>query len=293
MSNIHGNTEMSFADLHRQSLPLVVANIWDAGSAAICQRLLSSGSQRHRSDRQQAVAPVALATSSAALAWSLGFADGDQLPVAEMLAAIQRIQRVITLPLSVDIELGYSDNVDQVAELVAQLCDLGVVGINIEDGNQPVALLCEKIAAIKLLLADNIFVNARTDVWLQGLVPEKEQLAETIQRATLYCAAGADGLFVPGVADLNVCGALSEQCSLPVNIMCGGLNELNHQQPGFYASMGVRRLSFGPSPFLACYQVLSDQFIQLNTGSFCAGEGGISLDYAEMNALFSQMGAIK
>jgi len=298
MSDFSGNTGMSFdglsfAELHQQPLPLVVANIWDAASAAICQRLISPNGQANSRNAQTDVAPVALATSSASLAWSLGFADGEQLPVAELLGAIQRIQRVITLPLSVDIEMGYSGDVRRVAELACRLRELGVVGINIEDGDQPVALLCEKVAAIKAQLGEDVFVNARTDVFLRGLVPEAERLAETVRRGECYRKAGANGLFVPGIVDSQVCVAVSEQCLLPVNIMLGDAGSLHHDQLAAYAAMGIQRLSLGPAPFLACYQALSNQFVSLMASRSFVGEGkaqqvGEPLEYAAMNALFGR-----
>ena len=112
------NTAAHFRQLHRAATPLVLPNAWDAVSARLFE---SAGA-------------AAIATTSAGLAWSLGCADGRELPVDEAVGAVARIARVLTVPLSVDIENGYSDDPKAVVEFVRRLLDLGVTGINIEDG---------------------------------------------------------------------------------------------------------------------------------------------------------------
>ncbi|WP_267960091.1 isocitrate lyase/phosphoenolpyruvate mutase family protein [Shewanella sp. AS16] len=144
----------TFTLLHSHRVPLLLPNAWDAASAALLQ---------------MAGAP-AIATSSAALAWSLGYADGGALPRAALLHAVEGIMRVSKVPVSVDIEDGYSHEPRAVAALVADLLALGVVGINLEDGCRPPALLVDKIGAIRASASSReVFINARTDVYLRDL----------------------------------------------------------------------------------------------------------------------------
>ena len=136
----------TFRQLHSGTEILLLANAWDAGSA----RLIESLGAR------------ACATSSAGVAWSLGYPDGDAAPVAEVIAAVGRIARAITTPLSVDIEGGYATDLAQVEALVRALVDLGVVGVNIEDGGAEPDLLATKIEAIKRTARSSgadLFVN--------------------------------------------------------------------------------------------------------------------------------------
>ena len=221
--------------LHHQTPPLLLATIWDPASAVLAQQ---QGAK-------------ALGTSSAALAWSLGYTDGQQLPVAELLAAVKRILRVIQLPFTVDIEQGYSNEPSQVAELVCQLTELGVAGINIEDGSAEPQLLCAKIRACRSLLAGRaLFINARTDVYLAQLATGPEAVTECRRRLALYQEAGADGAFVPGLTDLALAKQLSQHSSLPLNLMAwpevATIEDLT--------AAGVRRLSAGPALFVHSYQ---------------------------------------
>ncbi|MDR7333185.1 isocitrate lyase/phosphoenolpyruvate mutase family protein [Roseateles asaccharophilus] len=218
---------MNFRQLHQGPDLLKIANVWDAGSAALVQSL----------DVQ------ALATTSAGLAWALGYADGNHLPIAEHAAAIRRIARVARVPLSVDSEAGYSDDPAAVAANVMQLVDAGAVGINLEDGAGAPALLCRKIEAIKAAAAHagvDVFINARCDVWLRNLAPGRA-VDEVLLRARDYAAAGADGLFAAGVTAPADIQALVQGQPLPLNVMARptlpGLAELRQ--------LGVRRLSAG------------------------------------------------
>jgi len=255
----------SFFALHQQPAPLLLINIWDPASAVLAQQ---QGAK-------------ALGTSSAALAWSLGYADGQQLPVAELLAAIQRILRVIQLPLTVDIEQGYSDDPLQVAELVYQLADLGVAAINIKDGTATPELLCTKIRACRHLLNGRaLFINARTDVYLAQLATDQEAITECIRRLELYKEAGADGAFVPGLTDLAVAKQLSQHCSLPLNLM--GWPESATVED--LTAAGVKRVSAGPALFLQSYQAYQQavlSFLQLKALTEA------SVNYAHLNSLFT------
>ena len=216
-----------FHALHADGL-LRLPNAWDAGSARLAQ----------------AAGARAIATSSAAVAWAHGWPDGDLLPVELLLQTTRAVAGATDLPVTMDIEGGYSDEPARVGELVTELIEAGAVGINIEDGSKDPALLCAKIAAARAA-ADKagvaLFVNARIDVWLRGLAPAGERVAETLARAARYRAAGANGLFAPGITDTDEIAALVAGTDLPVNVLAWtGLPDADRLQ-----ALGVRRLSAG------------------------------------------------
>src|ERR1700683_1449426 len=146
----------SFRDLHQPPALLVLPNAWDAGSARLIESLGAK----------------AIATTSAGVAWARGYPDGNALPTEELLSAAREIRRVIRVPLSVDVEAGYSDDPRSVARLTARLLAGGASGINIEDGADPPELLCRKIKAVRKQAVGakaDLFINVRTDVYLRGL----------------------------------------------------------------------------------------------------------------------------
>jgi 2-methylisocitrate lyase-like PEP mutase family enzyme len=255
-----------FRQLHAEGL-LLLANAWDAGSARLIESL----------------AAPAIATTSAGVAWAHGYADGDQLPVSHLLAAVAEIRRVVNVPLSVDVEGGYSDEPDLVADAVVRLVQNGVSGINLEDGGSDPELLCAKIAGIKRACAQHgvdVFINARTDVYLRQLAPADERIEATLHRAALYRAAGADGLFVPGVTDAEEIRALAAQAQLPLNVML----RPNLPSPQALLELGVRRLSAGSSLAESVYghlQQRAKEFLQNGVAMPSLG-----LSYPELNALF-------
>src|ERR1700749_2643329 len=147
-----------FHSLHQQSTPLILPNAWDAASARIFENLGAK----------------AIATTSAGVAWSLGYPDGRIVPAKEHAQLAERIVRIIKVPLSVDFENGYSDAPSQVAENIKPLLDAGVAGINIEDGTDAPSLLASKIEAIRKAAqsyGSELFINVRTDVYLAALTP--------------------------------------------------------------------------------------------------------------------------
>lgn len=255
-----------FKQLHHAAAPLLLANVWDPASAVLVQG---------------AGAP-ALATSSAAFAWALGYADGSHLPRSETMAAISRIARVIKVPLTVDMEDGYSDDPEAVADIVAEAVDNGACGINIEDGGKDAESLARKIAAIKRRpQGQQVFINARTDVYLRGLAQGDAAVAMSLERLRLYADAGADGAFVPGLAEPAATARIAQGIALPLNLML---------VPGMPAiaqlhAAGARRFSAGPSLFRAAYghalglaqRLQTDQSVD---GLFDSGE----VTYASMNA---------
>jgi len=218
-----------FKQLHQENQVLVLGNVWDAQSAKIAQ---DAGFK-------------ALGSSSHAIANLLGYDDGEQISVDEILFMVERIVKAVDIPVSVDFEAGYSDDPDTVAKYVQQLADLGVVGINLEDGKvvdskrklQDALVLANKIKAIKAN-TPHMFVNARADTYT---TKHPQALEESIRRATLYEEAGADGLFIPLVETKEDIQKIVSSTHLPLNIfLTDKLPDLEtlHQ-------LGVKRLSHG------------------------------------------------
>ncbi len=228
-------TAQRLRELHRGTELLVLPNAWDAASAAVVQH---------------AGAP-AVATTSAGVAWSCGWPDGDQLPADEMLGAVRRIVRVIDVPLTVDAEEGCSDDPAEVAAFVAKLVDAGVSGINIEDGSKSPDLLVAKLRAIRDTLGDrDLYINARTDVYLRGMASGDAAVTEVLARARRYIEAGADGMFVPGVSATEEIRRVAEGIApAPLNVMLVA-NLPSHAE--LYAA-GARRLSAGIALSLDAY----------------------------------------
>lgn len=226
-----------FRKLHSNNQTLFLINVWDAASAAIAQ----------------AAGSVALATSSASLAWANGYADGNTLPQDVLLSAVSRILRVSKVPLTVDIEGGYSESPKEVAGLVRCLVELGVAGVNIEDGCHSPDLLVEKITTIRSHSEmETVFINARTDVYLHGLVTAEKCLEESIERLNKYIASGADGVFVPAMTFPIDIATFASSVAAPLNIMVSGdpdnLEELINARAG--------RVSLGPATFIDAYSTL-------------------------------------
>jgi 2-methylisocitrate lyase-like PEP mutase family enzyme len=212
----------TFYQLHHQNTPLVIANAWNVKSAQVIEQ---SGF-------------AAIATSSGAISNSLGYEDGEKMPFNELLYILQRIKSGTNIPLSVDMERGYTNDLNELADHIQRLADIGVAGINLED-NQGEDLYLKKLSAIKNQLEKNnhkLFINARTDGFLQKV---DSPIETTIRRAKLYQEAGADGLFVTGISDVQTIKEIASSVSLPLNVV---------GSPGLFsfkalAEIGVRRIS--------------------------------------------------
>jgi 2-methylisocitrate lyase-like PEP mutase family enzyme len=223
----------TFHQLHYQSQPLMLANVWNAKSAQIAE---SSGFK-------------AVATSSGAIAESLGYKDGENIPFAELLYIVQRIKASISIPLSVDMERGYTDDLELLNKHIQQLIDTGVVGINLEDA-QGEDIYLKKLNSIKNYLVktnQQLFINARTDGFLQKL---PSPLETTINRAKLYKEAGTDGLFVPGVLDTEFIKKIVSSTPLPVNVV----NANKTVSITALADCGVKRISMAVLLYKATYR---------------------------------------
>ncbi len=226
----------TFLQLHQQVNPLLLGNVWDVTSAKTFER---NGYK-------------AIATSSRAVAHSMGYEDGENIPFELLLQTVKRIVAHINIPLSVDMEGGYCRTITGIIENIDRLYDLGIVGINIEDavvhgnGELQAADDFQKIlSSITNHLArgnKNLFVNARTDSFL---VKHSSPLAETIKRAKAYANAGASGIFVPFIFAQNDIRQVVDATTLPVNVLC------MPQLPGFkeLSLLGVKRISMGNAPF--------------------------------------------
>jgi 2-methylisocitrate lyase-like PEP mutase family enzyme len=231
----------AFRALHVRGAPLVLANVWDAGSAKAVS----------------AAGAPALATSSWAVAAAQGFGDGEQVPLDFAMGNLARITAAVDVPVSVDLERGYGDTAQAAGETFAKALAAGAIGCNIEDSLADGALRdtaaqAARIGAMRAAAeraGTRAFLNARSDVFFQtsAELHDAAMVAAIVERARAYADAGADGLFAPGLADLALIARLVEASPLPVNIMVTG------GAPGLadLAAAGVARISQGPAPYLA------------------------------------------
>jgi len=259
-----------FRQLHHTSTPLLLPNAWDAGSARVVE---SCGAQ-------------AIATTSAGLAWSRGYADGGALPASVLLGAVAEIARVLSVPLSVDMEAGYGTEPAVIAENAFALASAGAVGINLEDGNDRPEVLCERIAAVKrgaTRAGVDLFVNARTDVYLKALAPPERAVEESISRGLKYREAGADGLFVPAIVAPASIRQVVAAVPLPLNVLVWAklppVSEL--------AGLGVHRVSTGSGISSAVHGLTRRAARQFLGGAGYEAIFEGAMPYAELNALFA------
>jgi 2-methylisocitrate lyase-like PEP mutase family enzyme len=237
------NSFETFLQLHQNSTPLLLGNIWDVNSAQIFE---ANGYK-------------AIGTSSHAVAKSLGYEDGEKLPFETLLHLAKRVVESVRIPFSVDMEGGYSRTIDGIIENIKKLHDAGVVGLNMEDTIagatrqlQPVTEFQKILSAVSGHISRNnlkMFLNIRTDGFLLGM---PTALAETITRINSYKNAGADGIFVPGITSKEDIKEVVKATTLPINVMCmPGL-------PGFdeLESLGVKRISMGGFFFNKAYETI-------------------------------------
>lgn len=233
------------ASLHVKGDPLVLYNAWDAGSASAIR---DTGS------------PV-IATSSWAVAAAQGYGDGESIPFAFVEQLIARITAAVDVPVTVDVEGGYSDDPHVCAANIARLMDHGVVGINFEDrivhgaGLHGIDAQCARIAAIRAMAEARgvpLFINARTDLFLGSGIKPPDGIAEAKQRAVAYARAGASGFFVPGLVDLSAIRELCDSVELPLNVMTMPGLSAAHE----LANAGVARISHGPGAYLLAIEAI-------------------------------------
>ena len=233
--------------LHHPGWPLVLVNVWDVASAVVVQR----------------AGLPAIATSSSAVASTLGYPDGEQIPADEMLAAVERITDRVALPVTADLEAGYAAEPVDVAQTALALLETGAVGLNLEDGIDPrtgslrtVADAADRIRAAREAAREfgvPLVINARTDVFLEAGNASEEVLVEGIARLAAYRDAGADCLFPIGVRGPDEIRRLASELGHPVNVLAGpgapSVAELGE--------LGVARVSLGGGPQRAALGALA------------------------------------
>lgn len=238
-----------FRALHVPGRPLMLFNVWDAGSA---REVATRGA-------------VAIATGSWSVAQAHGAEDGEELALDLVLANLARIVAATGLPTTLDLEAGYGGSAHEVGLTCARLIGCGAIGCNIEDGvpGQTVLRRAEeqagRLAAARSAFDGSgvpAFLNARTDGFFAA-APDADAdavLHDTLRRARAYAEAGADGLFVPGVTDERMIARLVEGSPLPVNVMVGAGTPPRAR----LAELGVARISHGPRPYVLAMRALGD-----------------------------------
>jgi len=262
----------AFVALHVPGQPVLLPNAWDAASARIVEQ----------------AGAAAIATSSAAVAWSLGRADGNVMSRDEAVGAVARIAAAVDLPVTADVETGYGDGDDALATTVRALIEAGAVGLNLEDsGGDPLWSIDEAAHRVQVVRAAAdaagvpLYLNARTDVYLAEVGEPDGRFDETVRRAEAFLAAGANGIFVPGVADRDLIARLTSAIPAPVNILVGPRSP----SVADLAAAGVGRISTGSSLAASMFGMLRRTVTQLlATGDVGVLAGGIP--YGDMNELF-------
>jgi 2-methylisocitrate lyase-like PEP mutase family enzyme len=264
-----------FRQLHTRR-PLILPNAWDAASARVIEQ---AGAQ-------------AIATTSAAVSWTLGRGDGQKVTREEMIQVIRFITRTVEVPVTADIEGGYgTGSAQDIAETVRQVVAAGAAGINLEDtpGLNGETLLAPEVHAERIRAAresasaagGDLVVNARIDVYLFQVGAPETRFDETVRRAKIYRAAGADCLFVPGVRDAETIGALVRAIDGPVNVMAGP----GSPDVAELGRLGVARVSLGPAVALAALAATRQAAREvLEHGTYRSLEQ--SLPFGEVNGLF-------
>jgi len=267
-----------FRRLHDGPGLLVVGSAWDPGSAVIFER---EGFE-------------AIATSSAGVAFSLGYPDGERVPRDEAFAAIARMVRATRLPVSADVEMGYGRTPQEVSDSCRGVLEAGAIGVNLEDASgdpahplvEP-AVQVEKIRAVRAMSAAfgvPLVINARTDGYLLQLGDGAARFADAVRRANLYRAAGADCLFVPGVTERATLARLVRAIDGPLNVLATKgappVPEL--------AALGVRRVSQGSGPARAALATTRRVARELRSQGSYASYTLDAIDYAEANRLFER-----
>jgi len=260
--------------LHRPGHPIVFVNVWDCASA----RILEAGG-----------AP-AIATTSAGIAFSRGYPDGQRIPRNLMLEEVTRIAASVSVPVTADLESGYGSSPEALESLATDALEAGAVGLNLEDHVGPreaplvdVALQLEKLKALREASARRgvaVVINARTDAFLRGLGSPSEMFDETIRRGRAYRDEGADCVFVPGVTDAAVIGRLVREIDAPINVLAVA----GSPPIADLARLGVARVSLGSGPARAALTLLQRIAGELtHDGTYSALEG--ILPHARVNEL--------
>lgn len=261
--------------LHRRGNPVILFNVWDAVSARIVEEL----------------GFPAIATTSAGIAFLEGFADGQRISRDRMLAGVERVTRVVHVPVTADLEAGYGDTPEDAAETARGAIDAGAVGLNFEDALDErelygLAAQCARIGAMRNAAAKigvPLVINARTDVFLGGIgESDAWRLEESVRRCNAYLRAGADCAFVPGVTDEHTIAKLAASIEGPLNVLAGAASP----SVAKLAQAGVARISVGSAPIGYVMAKFRDAARSVkDTGSFAFATERIP--HGETNKLFA------
>ena len=265
----------AFRSMHHAPPMLILPNAWDAVTA----RLFVKAGAR------------VIATTSAGIAASLGYSDGQNVPRDLMVEAIARIARVIDVPVTADIESGYADSSKELGESIRAVINAGAIGFNLEDAtgdsSQPLFAVEQQIERIRAAreAADNmgvrVVINARTDVYLAKVGEPASRFAETVRRLNAYRESGADCLFVPGVTDMPTLTQLVQSVPGPLNVLAGpGMPPVPNLQ-----RLGIARLSVGSAIMRATLAVARDAAEELLQKGTCNTFLDRNIPYSEVNEL--------
>ena len=259
----------AFRAMHCGQRILMLPNAWDVSSARVIEEAGFG----------------AIATTSAGIAFTLGYPDGQRISRNEMLQAVSRIAAVLKVPVTADVEAGYGDRPEDAAQTALAVIESGAVGMNLEDAsgdaNHPLVelpLQLEKIAAVQQAARTAgvpIVLNARTDVYLLQVGPVEKRYDQALRRLTAFRDAGADCVFLPGLRDAATIGGMVKDLDFPLNILAGpGSPSVPELQ-----QLGVARVSLGSSPMRATLGLLRQMAEELKTsGTYRSLENAPSHD---------------
>lgn len=245
-----------FQRLHTPGRPVVLYNVWDAGTA---QAVARAGAK-------------AIATGSWSVAAAHGFQDGEQIPLDAALANLREIVAAVQLPVTLDLKAGYGSSPEAVAATVARAIGAGAIGFNLEDqviGADALYPLAEQEARVRAAraAADRagipVYLNARTDLFLKADPASHDDALVTaaLERADAYARAGASGFFAAGLIDEGLIARVCKECPLPVNILVRPTAPSGKR----LAALGVARISYGPGPYRVAMQSVEEAARQAHT----------------------------
>lgn len=243
-----------FANLHQKGNPLVLYNIWDAGSAIALEKAGAN----------------AVATGSDSVAAAHGYDDGELIPLDLVEIIAKRISESVSIPFTLDFESGYAQNPDDLYKNMQRVLKTGAVGINFEDqiingkGRYSIDQQVERIKAMRQACDDaemSFFINARADMFLKDSNAQNHSnyIAEAKECAVAYAEAGASGFFVPGLSDKDLINEICEASTMPVNIMSS--KGISNKE---LAECGVSRISYGPAPYRTMIEDLESRYTAIS-----------------------------
>lgn len=267
-----------FRRMHAGSKMLVLPNVWDVVSARLVEEMKYP----------------AIATTSAGIAFTLGYPDGQRISRDRMLEAVSRIAHAVKVPVTADMESGYGMTPNEMADMARAVIEAGAVGLNFEDvtgdaesSQVETSLQVEKIEAIREAAAAKgvaLVINARTDIYLMPIGDVETRYERTLERLRAYRKAGADCLFAPGVSEKETIGKLVRDLNAPLNILlsagCPSLAELE--------KMGVARVSAGSAAMRVALGALRRFGKEMVEAGNCASSLAEAVPYAELNKLMAR-----